>query len=97
LRIPLAALPWNSGYLVNAGDSYEVRLTVEGIYDFYCIPHEAAGMVGRIIVSGTKEVTSAVFKPYPDDPGEKGWKRIPEAALRNFPSVAAILQRGRIP
>ena len=43
------------GMIVNKGDNFEVRLTVEGVYDYYCIPHEASGMVGRIIVSGAKE------------------------------------------
>jgi plastocyanin len=96
LRIPAGASPWNSGYLVNAADSYEVRLTVEGVYDYYCIPHEAAGMVGRIVVSRTKKLNAAAFKPYPDNPGKKEWKIIPEAALRNFPSVGEILNKGRI-
>ena len=48
LRIPEDAVPWNSGYLVNPGDHFEVTLTAEGVYDYYCIPHEEAGMVGRI-------------------------------------------------
>ena len=96
LRIPATASSWNSGYLVNAGDSFEVRLTVEGIYDYYCIPHEAAGMVGRIIVSGKKDIRPELFKPYPDSPGVKEWKEIPEAALRNFPSVSEILKKARI-
>lgn len=40
LRIPEKAVPWNSGYLVNPGDHFEVTLTTEGVYDYYCIPHE---------------------------------------------------------
>jgi plastocyanin len=96
LRIPAAAAPWNSGYLVNKGDSFEVRLTVEGVYDYYCIPHEASGMVGRIIVSGAKKADPASFAPYPDNPGRKEWKDIPEAALRSFPPIPAILKMGRI-
>ena len=27
-----------------------LRFTVTGVYDYFCIPHEEAGMVGRIIV-----------------------------------------------
>jgi plastocyanin len=50
LRIPEAAEPWDSGYLVEPGDQFEVTLTVEGVYDYFCTPHEIAGMVGRIIV-----------------------------------------------
>ena len=50
LRIPEAAEPWDSGYLVEPGDRFEVTLTVPGVYDYFCAPHEVAGMVGRIIV-----------------------------------------------
>lgn len=49
LRIPGAAEPWTSGYLL-PGETFSVRLTVEGVYDYFCIPHEHAGMVGRIVV-----------------------------------------------
>jgi plastocyanin len=50
LRIPEAAAPWDSGYLVEPGDRFEVTLAVPGVYDYFCAPHEMAGMVGRIIV-----------------------------------------------
>ena len=50
LRIPKAAEPWDSGYLVEPGDRFEVTLTVPGVYDYFCAPHAVAGMVGRIIV-----------------------------------------------
>ena len=50
LRIPETATPWDSGFLVNPRDTFEVTLTVEGVYDYFCLPHEAAGMVGRIVV-----------------------------------------------
>ncbi len=96
LRIPAAAVPWDSGYLVNPGDSFEVRLTVEGIYDYYCIPHEMSGMVGRIIVSTSRDYNQASLKPYPDSPGVEEWSPLPDAALRNFPPIPAILERGRI-
>ena len=49
LRIPEEAQPWNSDYLL-PNETFSVTLAVEGIYDFFCIPHEHAGMVGRIIV-----------------------------------------------
>ena len=49
-RIPEGAECWNSGILTEAGATFEVTLTEEGVYDYYCIPHEALGMVGRIIV-----------------------------------------------
>lgn len=49
-RIPEGAQAWDSGVLFNKGDSFEHTFTVEGVYHYYCIPHEGAGMVGAILV-----------------------------------------------
>src|SRR6476646_102520 len=49
LRIPTKARPWASDFLLPK-QTFEVPLTVEGIYDDFCAPHEEAGMVGRLIV-----------------------------------------------
>ena len=46
LRIPEQAEPWDSDYLVEPGQAFEVMLTAEGVYDYFCTPHEVAGMVG---------------------------------------------------
>lgn len=87
LRIPAGAAPWDSGFLL-PGDSFEVLLSVPGVYDFYCLPHEHAGMVGRIVVG---------------KPGDEGWQGaatgvgdLPEIAIHGFPSVEAILKAGRV-
>ncbi len=32
------------------GQSYSVQLTEPGVYDYYCTPHRALGMVGSITV-----------------------------------------------
>ena len=50
LRIPAGAEPWNSDYLL-PDKSFSLVLTVPGVYDYFCVPHEHAGMVGRIVVS----------------------------------------------
>jgi plastocyanin len=85
-RIPAAAEPWNTDFLM-PGESAEVTLTVPGVYDFYCIPHEMAAMVGRIVVGR------------PDDPGWEGpapaSDDVSPEVLAAFPSVEAILARGR--
>lgn len=78
-RIPEGAVPFDSDFLL-PGDSFEVTLTVPGVYDYYCIPHEMAGMVGRIVVAPQGPVTF----PSHDD-GD-----LPQAALDGFPSVADI-------
>lgn len=87
LRIPQDAEPWDSGFVMPK-QSFEVTLTVPGVYDYYCKPHEMAGMVGRIVVGA------------PDTPG---WSQaspetggIPDVALANLPPVEALLRAGRV-
>src|SRR5690606_26832845 len=47
LRIPRQAEPFDSGMMLNPGESvFEVTLTEPGVYDYFCLPHEHAGMVG---------------------------------------------------
>ena len=83
LRIPEWAEPWNSGYLVEPGHKFEVMLTAEGVYDYFCTPHEVAGMVGRIIVGRPGG-------PGTHPPGED----IPAAPRVAFPSVKRIMDEG---
>jgi plastocyanin len=47
-RIPEGADGWNSDTLRRG--RFEHTFETEGTYDYYCIPHKAAGMVGRIVV-----------------------------------------------
>lgn len=79
LRIPDGAEPWDSGYVL-PGEQFTVTLKAEGVYDYFCQPHELAGMVGRIVVG----------RPAPGDP--EGLPVAPEAQ-RAFPSVEDILLR----
>lgn len=94
LGIPENAKPWNSNFLVNPGDHFEERLTEPGVYDYFCAPHEQAGMVGRVIVanaSGPGTLPFDYFKslsPLPD------WQDVSEAAQQNFPSIEKILKEG---
>lgn len=86
-RIPTAAEPWDTGFLL-PGESADVVLTVPGVYDYYCIPHEMAAMVGRIIVGR---------------PGDPGWEGpapttgdVSAEVISTLPGVEEILIRGRI-
>lgn len=94
LRIPERAAPWDSDYLVNPGDRFQVTLSIPGVYDYFCAPHEHGGMVGRIIVGdpmGPGALPFDYFKhldPAPD------WQDLPEMAQRNFPSIESILEHG---
>lgn len=85
-RIPEGAASWDSDYLL-PGESFSIVLKVEGVYDYYCIPHEHAGMVGRIIVG--RAGTPGAIMSSADDAAP-----IPSIALQNFPSVEEILGKG---
>jgi len=94
LRIPEGAEPWDSGMLLVPGTStFEVTLTVPGVYDYYCLPHERAGMVGRIIVG---EPSGPGAEPFGYG-AEHGWLAVPEAAQRAFPSIEEIMAKGVAP
>lgn len=86
-RIPKAARPWDSDYLL-PDESFEVTLTVPGVYDYYCLPHEMAGMTGRVVVGG------------PADPGWEGpsddTADLQPEALSSLPPVEEILALGRV-
>jgi pseudoazurin len=75
-RIP----PEAEGFDSPIGQDVEVTLTAEGVYDYYCLPHEALGMVGRIVVGDPAAYPAR-------DPGELQFP----AAGENLPSVDAIL------
>jgi len=47
--VPKGAKPFNSGY-IDPGQSYSHTFTVPGTYHYFCIPHEATGMTGVVIV-----------------------------------------------
>jgi len=91
LRIPDGAAPWDSGFLVEPGATFNVTLTVPGVYDYYCMPHEAAGMVGRIVVGKGTGPGSQPFDYWVGKAGTDSWSRVPDAARAVFPSVARIL------
>ena len=36
--------------LMTAGEDYSVKFDVPGTYEYFCVPHEAQGMRGKIVV-----------------------------------------------
>ena len=83
-RLPENATPWDSDYLL-PGEAFEVTLTQPGVYDFFCVPHEHAGMVGRIVVG------SAQPQGWSDGPDARDG--IPEIALQGFPTLNEIMRK----
>jgi plastocyanin len=100
LRIPASAQPWDSDILLadypKRGATFEHLFTVPGVYDYFCKPHEAAGMVGRIVVGDPGDGPGT--KPFGYAPSAH-WKLIPDAARKAFPSVTEIMRKetARVP
>lgn len=82
-RIPSGAEPWDSDFLAE-NETFVVTLRAPGVYDYYCQPHEHAGMIGRIVV-GDGEL---------DWLSENAGEPPAEAALARFPPVADIVANG---
>lgn len=94
LRIPERAKPWNSDFLVNPGDHFEVTLTEPGVYDYFCLPHEQAGMVGRIVVAAPGGPGALPFDYFRSLNPAPDWQDVPDAAQKNFPSIEKIVADG---
>lgn len=86
-RIPDAAAPWHSDFLL-PDDAFEVTLHAPGVYDYYCVPHEMAAMVGRIVVGTPVDASwTGVAGPSED---------VSVEMLARFPAVDAVMRAGRI-
>ena len=93
LRIPTAAQPWTSDFLLPK-EAFEVKLTVEEIYNYFCAPHEEAGMAGRLIVGSA---TGAGALPFDYDKSQgHNWKPVPPAAQSTFPTIETILVEKKV-
>jgi plastocyanin len=96
LRIPERAKPWNSGFLVNPGDHFDVTLSVPGVYDYFCMPHEAAGMAGRIVVGKALGPGAEPYDYWVGRPRTESWNRVPNAVRSALPSAARIVAERRV-
>jgi plastocyanin len=97
LRIPERAEPWDSGMLLAEypakGSTFEHTFTIPGVYDYLCIPHEAAGMVGRIIVGEPAAGPGTRAFGYASD---RQWKPVPAPAQQAFPAIPLIMEKGTV-
>ena len=92
-RIPRGADPWDSSLMTEPGQTFAWRLDVPGVYDYYCIPHELAGMVGRIVVVADGARGVELREP---GPAADGLRPASAAALTAFPRIAAIVRHGEV-
>lgn len=71
LRMPESAGSFDSG-LLKSGDIWHLNISITGVYDYFCLPHERMGHAGRIIAGSVDSI--------PDYPVEG----IPENVLKIF-------------
>lgn len=71
LRMPVSAKSFDSG-LLRRGDVWFLTISLAGVYDYYCLPHERMGHAGRIIAGSVDAVPV-----YPKE-------NIPEAVLQKI-------------
>lgn len=81
LRIPEDATPWDSGLYTEPEKMFEFTLETEGVYDYYCAPHEMLGMVGRLIVGEPQ-----------GGPGTTPPASLPPGARESLPPIKVILE-----
>lgn len=48
--VPDGTAAWDSGLLTEQGATFEHTFETEGVYHYYCGPHESLGMIGSVIV-----------------------------------------------
>jgi hypothetical protein len=70
------------------GESFSVTFDTPGVYDYFCVPHEQAGMVGRIIVDAPD--TGAQAREQASNP------KLPAAARNGFVSATQIMEAGKV-
>ncbi|HET9332054.1 MAG TPA: plastocyanin/azurin family copper-binding protein [Gemmatimonadota bacterium] len=92
-RIPPDAPPWDSGLMTVPGQAFAVQLDVPGMYDYFCAPHELAGMAGRIVVAARGTRASEVVVP---GPPPEGLRAASAASLAVLPDIARILREGAV-
>lgn len=80
LGIPERAEPFHSGMLGLEETVFEHRFQVPGVYDYFCQPHYAFGMVGRLVVG--REA---------DGPGARSDSELPAAVRASLPPWEVIV------
>jgi len=66
-RIPEGAASWDTGVLINSGESASHTFETPGVYDYYCTPHEPLGMVGTVVVGDPDPADQPGLEPPRDD------------------------------
>jgi len=81
---------WNSGIIAGgSGGTFSFTFDEPGTYDYFCIPHEALGMVGSVMVTGGA-TTSPTSTASPTATASPAATALAETGGPPFPSLLAL-------
>lgn len=69
--VPDGAAAWDSGTISSQGATFEHTFETEGVYHYYCAPHESVGMIGSVIVGEPEAHGQPALEELPKDKPEK--------------------------
>jgi len=93
-RTPRDARPSD---VLQPGEHFDLTLSVPGVYDYFCAPHEQAGMVGRLVVGAPTGPGGMPFDWFKGRPEARDWLAVPAAARSVFPAITDIMRRHTVP
>ncbi len=76
--VPDGTTAWDSGLLSGDGATFEHTFETEGVYHYYCAPHETVGMIGSVIVGEPDAHEQRALEDPPEDKPESVREKIGE-------------------
>ncbi|WP_049897754.1 plastocyanin/azurin family copper-binding protein [Halorubrum distributum] len=76
--VPEGAEAWDSGMLSEDGATFEHTFETEGVYHYYCAPHETGGMIGSVIVGEPDAHGQPALEDPPEDKPQAVREKITE-------------------
>ncbi|WP_058365362.1 plastocyanin/azurin family copper-binding protein [Haloparvum sedimenti] len=76
--VPDGAAAWDSGIVSEQGATFEHTFETEGVYHYYCTPHESLGMIGSVIVGEPDPHEQVALEDPPADKPERVREKLEE-------------------
>jgi len=76
--VPDGAAAWDSGIVSDEGATFEHTFETEGVYHYYCTPHESLGMIGTVIVGEPDPHEQVAVEEPPADKPERVREKLTE-------------------
>jgi plastocyanin len=76
--VPDGSTAWDSGLFTEEGATFEHTFETEGVYHYYCTPHETMGMIGSVIVGEPDAHGQPALEEPPEDMPDAVQEKITE-------------------